>query len=149
MLIKMKVLAVVAGVAVFAGVSASAATLGGLKTDDVGANSNVVAPHLTGGVSVSFTTVYSTTLGYYTVTAASLQALTAGDTIAIGAKVQVTFKGGLTSLGEVTINSTAAAMTNSVPLTITLATPIAAADLTGVSLVVNGGAITAVNATAK
>ncbi len=45
--IKQKTVAVLAGLAVFAVVSASAATLGGLTTNDLGANSNDVKAQTT------------------------------------------------------------------------------------------------------
>lgn len=60
---KKKIIAVVAGMAVFAAVSASAATLGGVNADSVGAQGgDVTAP--TEGVDVSWTVDYVVGTGY-------------------------------------------------------------------------------------
>ncbi len=153
MSLKRMTIAVVASVAVFAGVSASAATLGGVKTDDVGANSNAVAGQLAtnGGVYATFTTAYSATAGYYTITGVTLTPITAGDTIPIGAKVQLTLKGAANaSLYEITSTLAAAATsTTGASLAVPGGTTIAAYDVQGVSVVVNGGAVTALVSTTK
>ena len=134
MSMKRKTIAVVAGIAVFAAVSASAATLGGLKTDDLGANSNAVAGQLTGGVNVSFTTAYDSTLGGYKVTGVTLTA-NGSETFPTTGAVSLTLKGASgASLG--TITGTGGTLTYS-------GTTIAAHDVQGVSLVVNGGVTTA------
>jgi hypothetical protein len=134
MSIKKKTIAVVAGIAVFAAVSASAATLGGAKTDDLGANSNAVASQLTGGVNVSFTTTYDATLGGYKVSGVTLAA-NGAETIPPTAAVQLTLKDSTgASLGQITGTGT----TLGAP-----ASTIAAHDVYGVSLVINGGATTA------
>jgi hypothetical protein len=134
MSIKRKTIAIVAGFAVFAAVSASAATLGGLKTDDVGANSNAVAGQLTGGVNVSFTTAYDATLGGYKITGVTLAA-NGTETFPTTGAVSLTLKGA-SGANLATITGTGATLTYA-------GATVAAHDVQGVSLVVNGGATTA------
>jgi hypothetical protein len=134
MSIKRKTIAIVAGLAVFAAVSASAATLGGLKTDDVGANSNAVAGQLTGGVNVSFTTAYDATLGGYKITGVTLAA-NGAETFPTTGAVSLTLKGAA-GANLATITGTGATLTYS-------GATVSAHDVQGVSLVVNGGATTA------
>jgi hypothetical protein len=61
---KRPIVALLAGLFVFAVVSASAVTLGGLTTDGLGADAEVVAACTTGGVTVDFTTSFDNTVGY-------------------------------------------------------------------------------------
>jgi hypothetical protein len=129
-----KIIAVVAGVAVFAAVSASAATLGGLETNDLGANSNTVKAQVTGGVKVAWTTAYDSTLGGYKVTALALTPVT--GTISATAKVSVTLKSTTgASLGEYTSNDGGATWTAPVAT-------ISANSVYGISVVINGGSVT-------
>jgi hypothetical protein len=134
MAIKRTTIAIVAGLAVFAAVSASAATLGGLTTSDLGANSNSVASTVANGVTVAFTTAYDATLGGYKITGESLS-VTSPDTIPATAAVSLTLKD---STGAVLTTITGTGATLGAP-----GTTIAAHDVYGVSLVINGGATTA------
>lgn len=59
--IRRKSVAVLAGVAIVGAVGASAATLGGLNSDSLGADADVVASCDTDGVAVEYTTSYSST----------------------------------------------------------------------------------------
>jgi hypothetical protein len=61
-----RMLAVVLGLLVFSLVAASAATLGGVRSDQLGADVGVVASCDTDGVDVAFTTIFSG--GEYVVT---------------------------------------------------------------------------------
>lgn len=142
---RIKALAIVAGVAVFAAVSASAATLGGLRTNDLGANSNVVAAHVTGGVVVSFTPSYSLAAGYYVVSSVTLTPIvTATDKFGSGATVTLTLKGASnSSLTELTGTTTAAQAIAGASFTLPVSLQVAAADIQGVSLVINGGVVSA------
>lgn len=141
MSLKVKAIAIVAGVAVFAAVSASAATLGGLKTDDLGANSNTVAGHLTGGAAVSFTSSYDSAVGYYKVSQVTVTPITGTESFGAGAALKLTLKGASNaSLVEATGTGTATA---GAPVTLAVAGTISANDIQGVSLVVNGGLVTA------
>ncbi len=131
---KNKIVAVLAGVAVAAGVTASAASLGGLTTQWLGANSNVVQSPVTGGVSVTWDTDYDSKLGYYIVSGFTLDTVSDTETLPAGAEVQLTvqldegtqeFEGVVDSKGGVDLDSTLPS--------------IAAHDVEGVSVVVTGG----------
>ncbi len=147
MTLKRLAVALVASVAVFAGVSASAATLGGISTSDVGANSNAVAAQLTGGVSVQFTTAYDATAGYYRVTQVTATPINNTQAFGAAAAIKLTIKGASNaSLVELSGTGTATAgAAVSLPVTGT----IAASDVQGVSLVVDGGPTTALLTTGK
>ncbi len=144
MSIKRKTIAVVAGIAVFAAVSASAATLGGVATSDVGANSNAVAGQLTGGVNVSFGTVYDSTLGAYKINNVVLTT-NGTEKFVTGENIALELKGAAGGLTELTLTTSgAAASTETLPYS---GAAISAYSVTGVSLVINGGATTALVAT--
>ncbi len=134
-----KIIAVIAGVAVFAAVSASAATLGGLETNDLGANSNTVKAQITAGVKVSWTTAYDATLGGYKVTGATLAPVSTG-TIPTTASVAITLKGASgVALGELTSSNGGSTWTVT-----PVGASIAANAVLGASVVINGGTSTAV-----
>lgn len=140
---KKGVIAILAGLAVAAAVSASAATLGGAETSDIGANSNTVKAQLATGVRVSWTTAYNQTAGTYVVNGVSLTKATDGTALVLptGAEVKITLKkADGSALGEyVGTVATGGAPTWST----TPSTAVKAADVAGVSLVVNGGSVTA------
>jgi hypothetical protein len=134
MSIRNKTIAVVAGIAVFAAVSASAATLGGLATNDLGANSNTVKSQIANGVNVAWTTAFDSTLGGYKITGVTLSA-NGAETIPATGAVRLTLKDSTgASLAELT--GTGATLTGPVAT-------VAARDVYGVSLVINGGTVTA------
>lgn len=134
MSIKKKVIAILAGVAIFGAVSASAATLGGLTTNDVGANSNSVKSPVSNGVSVSWLTAYDATLGGYKVSGVELSA-NGAEVIPASSVVKLTLTDETgASLGEITGTGT----TLGAP-----ATTIPANSVYGVSLVINGGTVSA------
>ncbi|WP_420115168.1 hypothetical protein [Pseudactinotalea sp.] len=131
---KKNVVAVLAGVTVATAVAASAASLGGLTTQWLGANSNVVSSPVTGGVNVTWDTAYDASLGYYVVTDFTLDTIDDAETLPTGADVQLTlqladsdteeFEGTVTSDGTVDLGTVPA---------------IAAHDVEGVSVVIAGG----------
>lgn len=132
---KKNVVAVLAGVAVATAAAASAASLGGLTTQWLGANSNVVQSPVTGGVGVDWDTAYDADLGYYVVSGFTLDTTDADETLPEGAEVQLTmqladgtteFEGTIDADG--TVDFGAAALPD-----------IAAHDVEGVSVVVVGG----------
>lgn len=134
MSIRNKSVAVLAGLAVFAVVSASAATLGGLSTNDLGANSNDVKAQSSAGVAISWTTAYDAALnggdGAYKISGVTLT-----PAAPAGSDVKLTLKDSTgASLGEITTVAGVLTMP---------ATAIAAHDVYGVSLVINGGTVTA------
>ncbi len=134
MSMKRKTIAIVAGIAVFAAVSASAATLGGLSTSNLGANSNGVVSSVQNGVTVTFTTAYDATLGGYKITGETL-AVTSPDAIPATAAVSLTLKDS-TGAALATVTGTGSSL--GAP-----STTVAAHDVYGVSLVINGGAVNA------
>lgn len=134
---KRKVVAAVAAVAAFAAVTVSAATLGGLQTDSVGANSNVVAAPLQGGVALSWDTEYSSTQSAYTVTGINLKTLK-DEEFSASSDIRVTLTGAKgVVLGEYSSADGAGTW-------ITPKEEIPAHDVEGASVVINGGAVTAV-----
>lgn len=64
-----------ASVAVFAAVSASAATLGGITTEDVGADNQAVASCDTNGITTDYETAYDATTAAYEVTNVTVGAI--------------------------------------------------------------------------
>lgn len=135
---KRKVGAILAGAAVFAVVSASAATLGGLQTNHLGANSNEVIAPVTKGVGISWTTKYDKTAKAYVVDGVTLTALDSTESIPATAEVKVTLadKDGK-ALGEYVSpdgGSTWTPAAGSVP----------AHDVERASVVIDGGAVTSI-----
>lgn len=132
---KKNIVAVLAGVAVAAAVTASAASLGGISTEWLGANSNVVASPITGGLSITWDTAYSSTAGHYIVTDFELDTIDDSETLPEGADIQLAlqltgakvaeFEGTIGSGGSVDFDGT-------FPV-------IAAHDVEGVSVVLIGG----------
>jgi hypothetical protein len=74
---KRKSLAVVAAIAAFGAVSASAASLGGLTGTSLGADTSVVASCDTDGVAVGYTTAYAATPKEYQVSGVTLTGVAA------------------------------------------------------------------------
>ncbi|WP_353082074.1 hypothetical protein [Tessaracoccus lapidicaptus] len=87
---KRRIGAVVAAVATFAIVSASAATLGGLDNQSLGANSNTVVAPVENGVTLTFDTSYDAAAQAYVVTAVDLQATDPAETISDDAEIKLT-----------------------------------------------------------
>jgi hypothetical protein len=98
---KQLVLALAAGTTAFAAVVGSAATLGGITSDDLGANTQVVASCDEDGIAVDYTTAYDATAGVYEVSKVTLTGIDAGCN---GQAVRVTLGGedGDPSLAEAT-----------------------------------------------
>lgn len=144
---KKNVVAVLAGVAVAAAIASSAATLGGLQTDNLGANSNVVESPIEGGVAVSWTTGFNSAIdgvGGYAVDSVHLATVDSDEEFPAGSRIEVTLidiNGSAITAGVIGSLGTEG---NSV--TLTPAATVAAADVYGVSVVVNGGEVTALNA---
>lgn len=130
---KKNVVAVLAGVTVATAVAASAASLGGLTTQWLGANSNVVSSPVTGGVNVTWDTDYDADLGYYVVTDFTLDTIDETEKLPTGAEVQLTLQlADSTEEFEGTIESDGTVDLGTVP-------EIAAHDVEGVSVVIAGG----------
>lgn len=134
---KKKLVAVVAGIAVFAAVSASAATLGGVRTDDLGANSNSVKGPIRNGVSVAWDVAYDATARTYVVNGATLATLDPSESIGASAKVLLAITAADGSLITKVTGTGTSLVVPGVP----------AIDVYGVSVVINGGSTTAAVAT--
>ncbi len=117
-----------AGVAAFAAVTASAASLGGVNAAGLGADTNVVASCDTDGVSVDYTTGYVGT--EYKVTAVKLSGVAAACN---GKAVAITLRGASGSLGEVT-----GTRDTSTTQSFSLGTAVSASSVTGVAVVIAG-----------
>ncbi|WP_156253590.1 hypothetical protein [Pseudactinotalea terrae] len=137
---KKNVVAVLAGVAVATAVAASAASLGGLTTQWLGANSNVVQSPITGGLDVTWDTAYDADLGYYIVSGFTIDTTDETETLPQGADVQLTLQ---LAEGTAEVEGTVATG-GTVDFTTTLP-DIAAHDVEGVSVVVTGGGSTAID----
>lgn len=136
-----KVVAVVAGLGVFAAVSAYASTLRGMQTGNVGANSNAVASSITKGVSLDWAVSYTPSAKAYTITGVTVSPVSKAETIATSAKVWVTLTDSShKSLGEYT--SSDGGRTYKPP-----STPVPVAQVANASVVINGGAVTVANTT--
>lgn len=101
---KKLLIALAVGVAVFAAAYASAATLGGLNSDDLGSDDDVVASCDSDGVVVTYDTVYSAASAAYIVDKINV---TGVDAACAGQTIKATLSGGATipsdaSLTEVT-----------------------------------------------
>ena len=135
---KRKIVAIVAGAAAFAAVTVSAATLGGVETDNIGANSNDVKSAITKGVKLSWTTAYQPTAKAYEVTGITLAPILSTEKIGVGAKVSVTLTGaGGISLAEYVSTDGAVAFVKTGGV-------VTAHDVMGASVVINGGTVTTV-----
>ena len=121
-------LGVTAGICAFGAVTASASSLGGVDTTDLGTSADVVASCDTDGVGVDYTTAYSN--GAYRVTAVKLSGIAAACS---GQDVTVTlFDGSDASLAE------KAGANSGATQTLTLASPVSAEAVKGVAVVIAG-----------
>ncbi len=104
--------AVLAGIAAFGLVGASAASLGGITSSSLGADVGVVASCDTDGVTVTFTNAYDATLGRYQATGVTVGGMNAACT---GKALNLTLKdaagGSLGSLSTASVSGATAAMT--------------------------------------
>ncbi|MCD4535847.1 hypothetical protein LRP67_17290 [Nocardioides sp. cx-169] len=91
---KQLVLALAAGTTAFAAVVGSAATLGGITSDDLGADTSVVASCDTDGIAVEYSTTYVEMTGVYEVDEVTLTGIDQG---CAGQSYKVTLAGGASS----------------------------------------------------
>lgn len=122
-------LGIAAGVSAFAAVTASASSLGGVTTQQLGTSADVVASCDTDGVEVAYTTAFAG--GEYGVTEAKLSGI---DAKCAGQTVTVTlFDKADKSLAEVSDTNKGAAQT------LELASAVDAESVEGVAVVISGG----------
>ncbi len=125
-------IAMLVGVSVVGVVGAFAATLGGVSSDSLGADSSVVAACDTDGITIAYTTAYSATAQEYQVSAVNFTGVNAACNTKAAS---VSLRNGTTALS--TTNSASITVTAGA-FSITLGSPVAANSVTGVSLVISG-----------
>ena len=135
---KRLVYGVLVGVTAFAGVTASAATLGGITSTGLGADDVTVASCDTNGVSTSYTTAYNTT----TAAGYKVDDITVGGMADAcnGKPMKITLVGSSNaSLGEVTATVAVDSATSDTSDTVDfLATNKLAEDVQGIHVVISG-----------
>jgi hypothetical protein len=92
-----RTLAVAAGLATFSVIGAFAATLGGIDSDQLGADASVVTSCDTDGVVVDYNTDYDTTDDRYEVSSVDISGI---DAACVGQTLSVTLADGTTNLTE-------------------------------------------------
>jgi hypothetical protein len=127
--LKPRVLALAAGLATFSVIGAFAATLGGVASDDLGADTSVVAACDTDGVGVDYTVTYDTTDDRYEVASVDVTGI---DAACAGQTISVTLADTNANLAE---HSQAVAGTSE---TLTFATAPDAEAVTNVAIVITG-----------
>lgn len=123
------------GSTVFGTAMGSAASLGGVTTDGLGADNAIIGSCDTDGVTTSYTTAYSTsgTAGYKVTTVTVSGLANACDGKAI--EVRLT---GASSASLETASKTVETDSNATSTTLTLTNPALAQSVTGVHIVVSG-----------
>lgn len=134
---KRKAVAIVAATAVFAIVSASAATLGGVTSEAFGADRGAVVAPLEGGVTLSWDTAYSAEARGYLLEGIGIAATDSSESIPADAEVKVTILGPDEApiIEYVSVNGGADWTTD------TLAAAIAVEDVAHAAVVINGGTV--------
>ncbi len=128
-----KLSGVLLAAAVGAGLAgASAATLGGITSQGLGADDQVVSTCDSDGMTSAYTTAYSATAQTYQVTVVTFSGVNAACN---GKSVSLTLRNGTTSLGTTTAASITVAASS---FSITLSSPIAATSINGLSLLITG-----------
>lgn len=126
---KRKIVAIVAGVVVAGTAAASAASLGGLNSDRLGANDTIVLPGDSNGVKLSYVTAYDTVTGKYQVTDVTLSDVD----VPVGEKVDIT----LTNSTNQVVGRTSGTVSGTTQ-TFTLAAPAPAEVVTHAAVVISG-----------
>jgi spore coat protein U-like protein len=88
-IMKRTIIAITAGLAVTGGVFASAASLGGVTSTNLGSSATVVASCDTDGVSVDYDTAYDAASGTYLLTSVTVDGI---DASCKGEKIEVSLK---------------------------------------------------------
>jgi hypothetical protein len=124
-----RLLALAAGLACFSVIGAFAATLGGVSSDELGADTSVVSACDTDGVGVDYSVVYDTTDGRYEVASVDVTGI---DAACSGQTISVTLADASTNLAA--HSQTVAGTTE----TLTFATAPDAEAVTNVAIVITG-----------
>lgn len=129
---KRMTIALLAGVSISGVAGASAASLGGLTSGSLGSDDSIVASCDSDGITIGYTTAYSAAAQEYQVTAVNFTAVNA-DCNAKAASVSL--RDGTSVL---TTQSAASITVASNAFSITLATPVEASLVDGLSLIISG-----------
>lgn len=129
---KKVVVAVLGGVSIAGVAGASAASLGGLTAGSIGSDDSIVAACDTDGITITYTNSYNATAQQYQVSAVNFSGVNAACN---GKAASVSLRNGTTLL---TTQASAAITVATSAFSITLATPVAASSVSGVSLVISG-----------
>ncbi|MGB7859834.1 MAG: hypothetical protein WBM90_05000 [Acidimicrobiia bacterium] len=121
-------------VLVFSLIAASAASLGGIRTADVGADVDVVASCDTDGVDASYATSYDAIGGEYVVDSVTIDGI---DDNCVGDAIEVTLTGPLGVVLD-TVSGSVAAGTADDNTFNSAVTGVTAAALEGVAVVISG-----------
>lgn len=129
---KTPLIAALIGLSVAGIVGASAATLGTLTSTGLGSANSVVAACDGNGIAIAYTTGYNATAQEYQVSAVNFTGVDASCTLKAAS---VSLRNGTTNLGTTNV---ASITVTGFAFSITLASPVAAASVDGVSLVISG-----------
>lgn len=116
-------LALIAGLAVFGGVVASASSLGGVSSRALGSGASVVASCDTDGVTLAYTTAFDATSGTYRVSAVTVGGISAACS---GQQIEVALRNSAGTASVTTARSTVSG--TSVSLSVTPTYDAAAVD---------------------
>lgn len=130
---RLAILAALAGIVVFGGVYAMAASLGGITTTSLGADDSAVASCDADGVSTSYTTAYDSTDKRYEVTTVTVAGIA---NTCDGKVMKVTLTDGTSSLAEGTLTIPADALVTQHDVTFSVAP--SAETTTAVHVVISG-----------
>ena len=129
---KRKAVAVVAAAAVFAVVSASAATLGGITTDAFGADQGAVESPVQGGITLSWNTGYNAEVGEYVLEGFELDTFDPSEEIPGDAEVMVAITGESGLIQEFEVSRTSGTWTQTLS-----DASISVAEIQGVAVAIN------------
>ncbi len=129
---KRMTIALLAGVSISGVAGASAATLGGLTSGSLGSDDSIVAACDSDGITIGYTTAYSAAAQKYQVTVVNF---TAVDADCNAKAASVSLRDGTSVL---TTQSAASITVASNAFSITLATPVEAGLVDGMSLIISG-----------
>jgi hypothetical protein len=122
--------AAVLGAGLFGAVVASATTLGGLSSDQLGANETTVAACDADGVSISYTHSYDATAGEYTVDTATVDGI---DEACLTQALSLTIKG---AGGAALFETSSPTVVDATSETITVTGTVLAESVTGAAVVI-------------
>jgi len=110
---KRTLIAITAGLAITGGVFASAASLGGVTSTNLGSSATVVASCDTDGVDIDYTTAYDSASGTYLVNTVTVDGIDASCT---GEQIEVSLKNAGGSASTTTARTAVTGATQAIPV---------------------------------